>query len=240
MKWPWTHLEGPELTDALVDTVAAQSDDQAGKATIRELERLRDNCLVDVMSGLRRNNFASGATLRAYAQHLAALQNTRPAARLDESRPLPLYRTHVQHDWIDYNGHMNESRYLEVFSNATDAAMEYVGAGAEYIARGHSYFTVETHIRHLDEAVEGQPLEVTTQVLAADAKRLHLFHTLVRPTDNVVLATGEHMLLHVDFKARRTCPALPDVLSAATRVAAAHAALPRPTGAGRAIGSPAA
>jgi len=48
------------------------------------------------------------------------------------------------------------------------------------------------------------------------------------------------MLLHVDFKARRTCPALPDVLSAATRVAAAPRALPRPTGAGRAIGSPAA
>ena len=66
--------------------------------------------------------------------------------------------------WIDYNGHMNESHYLTVLSNATDNFMAYIGVDEQYIERGGSYFTVETHIRHLDEAKLNAPLAVTTQL----------------------------------------------------------------------------
>jgi carnitine 3-dehydrogenase len=237
LKLPWTRLEAPELTDELADRIAQQSDDQAGDLSIRDLERLRDNCLVSILSALRRNDFAAGATLRRYGERLAARA---PAAKapVDESQPLALHAATVLADWIDYNGHMTESRYLEVFGSATDALLEYIGAGPDYVGQGHSFFTVETHIRHLEEASEGEGLRVTTQVLGGDPKRIHLFHTLHRASDGAILATGEHMLLHVDAQARRAAAAQGAVLRALERLAKAQAALATPRGAGRAIGAP--
>jgi carnitine 3-dehydrogenase len=60
MEWPWTKLIGPKLTDALVDTIARQSDEQAAGIDLRSYEKLRDNCLVDLTHALERNDFASG------------------------------------------------------------------------------------------------------------------------------------------------------------------------------------
>ena len=72
LKLPWTKLEAPELTDALIDRVAAQSDAQAGSATIRELEARRDSCLVAVLEALRGQDFGAGAVLAEQARRLAA------------------------------------------------------------------------------------------------------------------------------------------------------------------------
>jgi hypothetical protein len=106
------------------------------------------------------------ATARASAMPVGALQARASRIRvpLDESQPLPLHVTTVLPEWIDYNGHITESRYLEVFGNATDALLEYIGAGPSYVGQGHSFFTVETHIRHLEEAGDGESLSVTTQL----------------------------------------------------------------------------
>jgi carnitine 3-dehydrogenase len=44
LTWPWTKLtDVPELTDELIDTIAAQSDEQSGHHDIRELERIREH-----------------------------------------------------------------------------------------------------------------------------------------------------------------------------------------------------
>src|SRR5688500_16329881 len=62
LQLPWTKLtDVPELTDALLDKLVAQSDSQAGGRSVRELERLRDDCLVSVIQGLRANDFGAGA-----------------------------------------------------------------------------------------------------------------------------------------------------------------------------------
>jgi carnitine 3-dehydrogenase len=237
LKLPWTRLEAPELTDELADRIAQQSDDQAAGLSIRDLERVRDNCLVSILAALRRNDFAAGATLRDYGEALTA-RHSSAKVPIDESRPLALHAATVLPDWIDYNGHMTEARYLEVFGYATDALLEHIGAGPTYVAQGHSYFTVETHIRHLEEASEGERLRVTTQLLGGDPKRIHIFHTLHRASDDAILATGEHMLLHVDIKARRASPAPSDVLQTVERLAKAQSGLAVPEGAGRAIGAP--
>ena len=71
LKLPWTKLEAPELTDALVDRVAEQSDAQAGAASIRDLEAQRDACLVAVLDALRTQDFAAGATLAEHQRRLA-------------------------------------------------------------------------------------------------------------------------------------------------------------------------
>jgi carnitine 3-dehydrogenase len=96
-------------------------------------------------------------------------------------------------------------------------------------------YTVETHIRYLGEVGALEPLAVDTQVLGADAKRLHLFHTLVHARTDAVLATGEHVLLHVDTAQGRSSPMLDPLAAGVAAAAAAHQALPVPHGAGRAI-----
>ena len=63
-----------------------------------------------------------------------------------------------------------------------------------------------------------------------------MFHALHRTADGALLATAEQMLLHVDAASGRAAPAAPAVLERVARIAAAHAALPRPERAGRAIG----
>src|SRR5262249_11040771 len=94
---------------------------------------------------------------------------------------------------------------------------------------------VETHLRHLREVEGGTPLHVTTQILGADDKRIHLFHSLYRSDNETLLATAEQMQLHVDTHASRASPAAPEVLARVQRIAHAHRELAPPVGSGRAI-----
>ena len=228
LKWPWTKLmDVPELDDALLEKIVAQSDAQAAHRGIRDWERLRDDCLVGIMQSLKAQDFAAGALLAAHEKTLAAAQ---PPARDDAS-----WHGRVEPGWIDYNGHMTESRYLQVFSHATDGLLARIGADAEYVAAGHSYFTAETHLIHRAELGVGQALHTTTQILRADDKRIRLFHGIVRDEDGALAATAEQMLLHVDLATKRVGPALPAVLDRLRPLAAADAAKTHPAAAGRAI-----
>lgn len=72
LQWPWSKLtDVPELTDELLDLMAAQSDAQAAGASIRELERLRDACLVSVIQALAEQDYGAGAVLTEYERRLA-------------------------------------------------------------------------------------------------------------------------------------------------------------------------
>ncbi len=71
LKWPWTKLmDVPELTDELLDRIEAQSDAQAAGASVRELERLRDECLLAVLRGLRDVPYGAGEVLASYDEAL--------------------------------------------------------------------------------------------------------------------------------------------------------------------------
>ncbi|MGN8019121.1 carnitine 3-dehydrogenase [Phyllobacterium sp. 22229] len=78
LSWPWTKLmDVPELTDELVDKIAAQSDEQAHGLSIRELERIRDDNLVAIMDALSRQNkgkgWGAGALYKDYTKQLSKL-----------------------------------------------------------------------------------------------------------------------------------------------------------------------
>lgn len=239
LKSPWTRLtDVPEFTDDLVDMIAGQSDAQSGAYSIRELERIRDDNLVGMMRALKRTGWGAGAVLQAQDSRLRA--GTALAQRSDaaaaQSQPILTLARAVPLDWTDYNGHMNEARYLDSFCAATDRFMELIGADAEYIAGGHSYFTAETHIRHLDEARAGDRIEVRTQMLFGRGKKLHLFHRMMRGGD--LIATGEHFLLHVDLQTRRPCAPSAEIEAGMARIASAQAGLPWPDGAGSSIRAP--
>jgi carnitine 3-dehydrogenase len=223
LEWPWTHLtDVPELTEELVETVAAQSDAQAGGLSARELERLRDRVLVRLLQALRAEEFAAGAVLAEWERGLLG------------SAEIPARR--VPADWVDYNGHVHESRYLQLFADANDALLAEIGVDADYLAGGGSYFTVETHLSHLRQLEAGDRVGVTTQVLDSDEKRLHVFHVLLRDGDEDPVATAEQMLLHVDTASGRAAPAREPVRSRVAELTQRHGSLPRPERAGRSIG----
>jgi carnitine 3-dehydrogenase len=235
LKWPWTKLEAPELTDRLIDRMVEGTQAQADGRSIRELERLRDDYLVAIQQVLRQYNIGAGATLRAVEERL--YRDAAQAARGDSTGPLRLVETHVRPEWVDYNGHMTDSRSLQVFGDATDVLFRRVGVDEAYRKTGRMFYTVESHVTHLAEAKVTQPLYVTVQVLAVDDKRLHIFHGLHRGTDDVLVATGEQMYLHVDTAAAKASATDPEVRRKLAALAELHARLPTPTQKGRHVGA---
>jgi carnitine 3-dehydrogenase len=235
LQWPWTKLmDVPELTDELLDTLCAQSDEQAGAASIRELEQLRDDCLVEVLHGLRNRSYAAGEALSDFERQLFE-RAAPPAVTWNPHGPIRLHERVVPAEWVDYNGHTNDSRYMQISSEAVDRFLGLIGMDAAYLASGGSYFTVESHVSYLAQSRAGDTLTVTGQLLSHDDKRLRLFTTVYGP-GNVVVATAEHMLLHVDTTVGKAAPAGRALLDALDRIAVDHASLPVPERAGRSIG----
>lgn len=237
LKWPWTRFDGPDLTDKLLDTIASQSDDQAAGRSTLELERNRDDCIVAVLQGLRSNNYAAGKVLASYEEILyQASHQDSSQLDIDISEPLKLHSGTVQPDWVDYNNHMTESRYLQVFGDASDALFRFIGVNQTYHEAGMSYYTVETHLNNIREVSVNQPLSFFTQLLGCDEKRMHIFHSMFLETDGSLLATAEQMLLHVDTEKGRACAAREDVYARVSEITAAHKKLDKPVQAGRSIG----
>jgi len=230
LQWNWSRLtDVPELTGELVDRIAEQSDRQSGARHVRELERLRDDNLVAILRALKRNDHGAGGTVAAHERVLPHPESAEGVLPVTVSRQVPA-------SWTDYNGHVNEAHYLEVFAQASDRTMELIGADAGYVAAGRSYFTVETHLRHLGEVRSGDPIRVTTQLLGGDGRKLHLFHRLQAGSGRLA-ATGEHLLLHVDLHTRRSCPPEAPVAARLAALRSRHAGMPRPEGAGRHVGA---
>ncbi len=233
LEWPWTKLmDVPEFTPELVDLIAEQSDAQSGHMSIRELERLRDDNLVGILRALRRTEAGAGGVI---ADHERALAEAAPS-EAPKAEPVETVRRAVPQTWTDYNGHMNEAHYLEIGAQATDNFMAMIGAGPDYIASGKSYFTVENHLCYHDEVKAGDTLSVTTQVVAGKGKKMHLFHRICR--GEVVAATMETLLLHVDLGSRRACAPEAAVETALAAWAEHHAGLDAPVELGRNVGAP--
>ncbi|NBE55808.1 thioesterase family protein [Streptomyces boluensis] len=134
---------------------------------------------------------------------------------------LPLLHRTVRPEWIDYNGHMSEAFYVLVFGHATDAMMIEVGLHSAYReSSGCSLYTVESHIRYLNDVPEGAHLAVRSRILGAAAKKAHFVHEIFVldepeteiPQDAEPAATTELLALHVDQDAGRTVP-FPDEIT---------------------------
>ncbi len=236
LKWPWSKLtDVPDLTDELLDTLVGQSDDQAGGATLRELEMLRDDCLISVIQGLRTMDYGAGQVLDRYEKALFD-RSSRSAVEPDLSQPLRMHHVTVPTEWVDYNGHMNDSRYMQLSSEGGDRFLRYIGMDSAYLESGRSFFTVESHINYIAQAKAGDQLYVTIQLISHDAKRLRLFTAMRREDDDSLVATAEHMMLHVDTTLDKASPADPAIIEMLDRIAQRHSTLAVPTQAGRAIG----
>jgi len=113
----------------------------------------------------------------------------------------------VRPEWIDYNGHLSEAYYVLVFGHATDAVI--FGLGVDPAVTGTSLYTVEAHVRYLDQVPPGARLQVRTSVIGVTAKLLWLWHEMW--SEDRLRATEEVLAVHVDAAAGRSSP-FPDEL----------------------------
>lgn len=239
LSWPWTKLtDVVDLNDELVEKIAGQSDRQSGARGIRELERIRDQNLVSIMQALKAGDegrgWGAGRLLADFENHL--WKTAPPMAAGDVAQPIRLSEFKVQPSWVDYNGHMTEYRYSQCFADSADALLRMIGADMQYVAEGHSYYTVESHLRLLDECKLGDGLYVTAQLLPSDDKKLHSFLWLHRISDDRIVATCEHLMLHVSSQEGKAVPALAQIRARLEPLLAKHALLDKPEAMGRHVG----
>jgi len=149
------------------------------------------------------------------------------------------YRTPVQKDWVDYNGHLRDAFYMLIFSYATDALMERIGLDADSRGQsGNSLFTLEAHINYLHEVKLGSEVWVQTQIIGFDHKRLHVYHSLHRAGFEEALAASEQMLLHVDLTGPKSAPFSEVSIGLLQGLVDEQLQLTAPAYAGRVIGLP--
>jgi acyl-CoA thioester hydrolase len=111
---------------------------------------------------------------------------------------LPIYRTGIAPEWIDYNGHLRDAYYALIASLAVDSLMDRIGIDARYRQQSHcTLYTIEMHIHYLREIGANDRVEVMARILGADEKRIHAALELVRQDGRETAATCELMLLHV-------------------------------------------
>jgi len=235
LSWPWTKLmDVPELDEELVNKIATQSDAQSGAYGIRELEAMRDRNLVGMLRALKECNWGAGRLLNENDARLANAASSTDLASDDV--PTRLMESTVLPAWIDYNGHMTEFRYVQVFSDSSEVLFRRVGMHDAYVESGFSYYTAETHSQFYDEIGVDESYYTTVQILLADAKRLHVFYRMHAAADDRLLATLEAMYLHVDTASGRVAAADTKATEKLMALADSHANLEKPDSAGRFVG----
>ena len=96
-----------------------------------------------------------------------------------------------------------------------------LGRGKHWLRTGE----VCNNIAFIEQVPPGTNLRVATTIVAADAKRIHLFHEMRRESDGARLATYELLVLHVDQAGPRVTAMPPVILDKVNAIAADHASL---------------
>ncbi len=136
----------------------------------------------------------------------------------------------IEDGWLDAYGHLNEAYYLVPFTNATWVLQEHFGVGVEYFDQsGCAIYTVETHLRYLNEVRKPAVMEIESLILGSDPKRIWFAHQMV--VDGTLCATGEFMVLHYNTREGRTV-GMPEAVQSTLRQSEMSA---RPEWAGRQI-----
>src|SRR5260221_3678202 len=151
--------------------------------------------------------------------------------------PLDSHRSTVLTEWVDWNGHMNVAFYVLAFDQASGAFMRNMGLGRSYVEGKHGMtFALETHVTYDREMRGGAAMRFTTQLLAHDAKRVHLFHEMYEAEHGYLSATNETIVMNIDYASRRSAPWPVQAAERLEAVWATHKDLPRPAKAGRVMG----
>ncbi|MEM7333282.1 MAG: thioesterase family protein [Chloroflexota bacterium] len=146
-----------------------------------------------------------------------------------------LYKTAVSPDWIDYNGHMNAGFYNVVIDKAAEQLIADMDGIAYFKKTSGTFYSVEIHIIYANELKLGDPIEVKTQIISFDRKRVHLFSTLYHGQDGYEAASGETMMLHYVQNEGAVVPMPDEFFANVEKMARQHANLEVPEAIGRSV-----
>ena len=65
LELPWTKLKAPELTNDLIEKMVSGTSEQAGEKSVKELEKLRDECLIEILQALKKFNVGAGKYIQS-------------------------------------------------------------------------------------------------------------------------------------------------------------------------------
>ena len=213
LQWPWTKLmDVPELTDELLDRIVAQSDAQAAGRSVRELEALRDDCLVAVLQGLRSVGVGAGRGAGPLRADAVRPGRPWPATELRDGEPLVVdERIRARPSGSTTTATPTTAATWSCPATASTPSCASSASTRRYLAVG----PLLLHRReppHLPRSRAGPATgsASTSSLLDHDDEappRLHADVPARRRRLDVLMATAEHMLLHVDTVAGRAVPA---------------------------------
>ena len=70
LKWPWSYLKAPELSEKIINSFVEGVEKQADGKSVRELEKIRDECLVAVQRVLAKHNMGAGKALNKFKKRI--------------------------------------------------------------------------------------------------------------------------------------------------------------------------
>jgi carnitine 3-dehydrogenase len=70
LKWPWSYLKAPELSEKIINRFVEGVEKQADGKSIREMEKIRDECLVAVQRVLAKHNMGAGKALNDFKDRI--------------------------------------------------------------------------------------------------------------------------------------------------------------------------
>ena len=73
LKWPWSHLKAPELSNEIIDRFVEGVEAQSQGKSIREMEKIRDECLVAIQKVLSKHNMGAGKTLNEFKEKIESI-----------------------------------------------------------------------------------------------------------------------------------------------------------------------
>ena len=149
--------------------------------------------------------------------------------------PLSLGRQRVEREWINPSGHLSAAAFVVIGEKAIAPFLDGIGFSPTAIASsGTGPILKEMHVTYQREALAGQFIAIDLMVLAVGEKSAHAFMTL-RADGDLKVATLELAIIKLDLKAKRAARWTGEEQARRFALARAHAALPRPAEAGRAI-----
>ncbi|WP_252974627.1 thioesterase family protein [Janibacter melonis] len=130
-------------------------------------------------------------------------------------------------EWQDGNGHVNVRRFYDLHMRGAHAALTAIGLDDDYrTSTGQSVFSVEQHIRYLDEVHVGDEVSVHLRWVARGDKVLHAMSFVVDRTTGRVVNVLEMLEAHVDLTTRRACSWAPTLAARIDDAVRAHEELP--------------
>ena len=123
-----------------------------------------------MMRALKQQGNAAGRLILDHQKSLVQCPRRRPPVTQDRVVPV---------DWTDMNGHMNEGRYGQIFSDAAEWSWHW---SAPMTLRGarHQLFHGRDHGRLPAETHAGEHVEVHSRVTEGAGKKLRCFHEMRR------------------------------------------------------------